>query len=1024
MGDNGTSFSQTATGCSTNAFADYTALTPVVLTQGSTYSGTINAEYSGSEYARIWIDFNDDGFFASTESVGLISSFGTTLVPYSISVPVTANAGNHRMRVRLVFAPTSASAIDPCSSFTYGETHDYTVTVAVAPPCASPNAQPTNLVLNANATSISGSYTAATPAPSGYLVVQTANNTPLNNNPTDGIVYNTTTNATIGNGTVIYAGPATSFNNTGLATNAQFTYTVIPYNNTACVGGPLYFTAGVISATATTQNITTFTGAGNWSDASHWSGNTVPSSCNDAAIIATGANCTLDINTQAASVTVNSLGILTIQNNSLVTCRNVTNNGIITMNSGSLTVGSSGNNSTFANTATGSFTVSGGTLTINGNFSNVAASTFTQTGGAIIVDGNAGGVIANSVASGTPIVSFASSSLTLSGGTFTIVDPSAATTLTSALDYNTTSGNVEASPNHTFIFGDGLSTDPGGNTGMRFRAKAGTGRLNLGTVIVNGGAGVNRLVYQGTGPGGINGSLTINTGGEYRLNSALFIGGNLTVNTGGTFTTQTNAVTFASYTGGAIGNAIAAQTITNNGTIQNLSTAPTANFSGITVQNGFGLTSNTDLSYSGALNFNAAGASPSVINMGAGSKLVQITGATVGTSGAVSGWINGRFQKAAAAGTLNNVFAIGDATTYAPITVAGTGANAATAVLTSGSIVASTQPGEHPLINAAKINQDKNVNRFWKLEELGGITFNTASVLVTPTWNTADVDAGAVPANFIVGRYDTWVYPTVSNPAATSIQALNDNNGGATTIFGDYIIGEPAAKPSITAGFYGDMTGSGAGAGTMRTDLQDYLANNGVALLPTTDPYGLGATYANINSAAGPAGQVVDWIKVEVWNPANPAPATSVESRALLLKPNGAIVDMRGLAPAFSIRTGNMRLVLRHRNHLAIMSNDVLMNDAFPYNFTTALSQASNLFGDPAQMTLIGGKWCMWAGDVNQDQGIDGSDAGIVAGAVSIGAFDVYSITDLNMDGGLDGTDSGVISYSNNTAPFSTLVNY
>ena len=156
-------------------------------------------------------------------------------------------------------------------------------------------------------------------------------------------------------------------------------------------------------------------------------------------------------------------------------------------------------------------------------------------------------------------------------------------------------------------------------------------------------------------------------------------------------------------------------------------------------------------------------------------------------------------------------------------------------------------------------------------------------------------------------------------------------------------------------------------------------------------------------------------------------PASILQTRALLLKPNGHIVDVDGTTPLFNGQAITVRGAVFHRNHLAILSNAIptgVFRGQKAYNFTTALSQASTQPGDPAQMILRGGKWCMWAGDVNQDLGIDGTDFGTVAAATAAGPFDVYDLSDLNLDGGVDGTDFGIMNFSNNTAPYSTLVNY
>jgi len=116
----------------------------------------------------------------------------------------------------------------------------------VPPPCVAPVSQPTALVLTPAATSIAGSFTAASPAVDRYLVVRTTGAAPTN--PVNGTTY--TTGAGLG-GNIVYVGPATSFNNTGLTGNTGYTYYIFGFNS-ACSGGPLYNTTSPLTLSDTT----------------------------------------------------------------------------------------------------------------------------------------------------------------------------------------------------------------------------------------------------------------------------------------------------------------------------------------------------------------------------------------------------------------------------------------------------------------------------------------------------------------------------------------------------------------------------------------------------------------------------------------------------------------------------------------------------------------------------------------------------------------------------------------------------
>jgi ELWxxDGT repeat protein len=91
-----------------------------------------------------------------------------------------------------------------------------------------PTAQPTNLILTGNTTtSIAGSFTAASPAPTGgYIVIR--NTTSSVDAPLDGIAY--TAGNTVGVSTIVYSGSGTTFSDTGLTPGTTYYYAVFSFN--------------------------------------------------------------------------------------------------------------------------------------------------------------------------------------------------------------------------------------------------------------------------------------------------------------------------------------------------------------------------------------------------------------------------------------------------------------------------------------------------------------------------------------------------------------------------------------------------------------------------------------------------------------------------------------------------------------------------------------------------------------------------------------------------------------------------
>jgi hypothetical protein len=240
------------------------------------------------------------------------------------------------------------------------------------------------------------------------------------------------------------------------------------------------------------------------------------------------------------------------------------------------------NQATFVNL--GTLNVTGGTINVDGNFLNVG--TFSQSAGNINVDGNNGGIAANSVPAGTAIVELATGTYNLTGGTLTVVDPHANTTASESFRYNSTA-NYNSPVGHTVRFGNGSSTDPGGNStnGSRFNAFAGAGRFRFGTLVVNSSAGTSRFVSTANTAYGAE-NLTI-TNGEFRLSGTMHVHGNISVAFAGILSTN-GVLTTSNFDNGVITASTNAQTINGAGVFRNTFTStPTysACFVGVTINN-------------------------------------------------------------------------------------------------------------------------------------------------------------------------------------------------------------------------------------------------------------------------------------------------------------------------------------------------------------------------------------------------------------------------------------------------------
>lgn len=112
-----------------NGYADFTSLTGNLPYGSNTI--VVSAGFSSSsytEYWKVWIDFNQNGTFESSEEVVSGSSSSSGNLSYNFSVPTSALAGTTRMRVSMKWN----AAPSPCETFSYGEVEDYTVNIGAS----------------------------------------------------------------------------------------------------------------------------------------------------------------------------------------------------------------------------------------------------------------------------------------------------------------------------------------------------------------------------------------------------------------------------------------------------------------------------------------------------------------------------------------------------------------------------------------------------------------------------------------------------------------------------------------------------------------------------------------------------------------------------------------------------------------------------------------------------------------------------------------------------------------------------
>lgn len=189
-----------------------------------------------------------------------------------------------------------------------------------------------------------------------------------------------------------------------------------------------------------------------------------------------------------------------------------------------------------------------------------------------------------------------------------------------------------------------------------------------------------------------------------------------------------------------------------------------------------------------------------------------------------------------------------------------------------------------------------------------------------------------------------------ANQAGTNSVTNTDHSNSAMCV----VTGGTA---SIKACLYGAVP---TGTTTMTTTL------NTLGLIPMTDPYGKGIT---TTSTIISSNLVTDWVLVELRS----LFGTVTERVAALLKSDGTLINSDGTFPLrFTTTTGNFYIVVRHRNHIGVMSATPIAISSTTTPIIDFTNPNTATFGLNAQAT-VGSIKAMWAGNA-KGISIEGSD--------------------------------------------------
>ncbi len=208
-------------------------------------------------------------------------------------------------------------------------------------------------------------------------------------------------------------------------------------------------------------------------------------------------------------------------------------------------------------------------------------------------------------------------------------------------------------------------------------------------------------------------------------------------------------------------------------------------------------------------------------------------------------------------------------------------------------------------------------------------------------------------------------------------------------------------------------------AGLMRDDLRT------LQRIPAQEPYsvnycctGGGETVAPTVLQLSGNNAVVDWVRLEL-RTGDPQSSQLVAVRHALLQRDGDIVDVNGSSPvSFPVGAGAYWVVLRHRNHLAVMNGAPLQLSVTPTTLDFRAS-ATACYTRPspnsdAPRRTVGSTRTLWAGNITADDRVKYTGAGndrdpllLLLGGQPNTVNASYTVHDVNMDGFAKYTGSG-----------------
>lgn len=295
-----------------------------------------------------------------------------------------------------------------------------------------------------------------------------------------------------------------------------------------------------------------------------------------------------------------------------------------------------------------------------------------------------------------------------------------------------------------------------------------------------------------------------------------------------------------------------------------------------------------------------------------------------------------------------------------------------------------------------------DLNRDGDFEDAGEKMLPTAGNMAPTFTSTITVPLTALNGASRL-RVRCWDAFNGCDPDACSYCAFGETEEYTVVIQGGASVQTPMLVRTFLSGAFDATTGL----------MTDSLRRKG--LVPLTEPYtALGYTFvggggettsaSTLQDQVATTNDVVDWVIVEARDPSTPA--IVLRSQAGLLWRNGLITTPHGSTPfVMGLPFGTYHLVVKHRNHLGVMTGTPLQFGALPA-LVDFSSSSTVTYGTDARKQ-VGGTMVLWSGDVTFNGQVMYNGAGndrdpiltTIGGTVPTATLTQYRSADVNMDG-------------------------